>query len=76
MSRMSVFLPVAAMLYLAMLIACDAQGQPVVTIPPEQVREIAEAVAQEGVEIPDAADIAPAVQATLTSCHKSTANNH
>ncbi|MDE2780941.1 MAG: hypothetical protein OXI91_14875 [Chloroflexota bacterium] len=70
MSRLPILLPAVAVLYLTLLIACDAQGQPVVTIAPEQVQEIATAVAREGVEIPDASSLAPAVQATLTAAEQ------
>ena len=70
MSRLSLLIPAVAILYLSLLVACDSQGQPVVTIPPEQVREIATVVAQEGIVVPDASSMEQAIQATLTAAEQ------
>ena len=55
MQRLTLSLFAMLPVFLIPLLACDAQGTPQVTIPPEQVQDLATIAAQAGVEVPDPA---------------------
>ena len=57
MQRLTLSLFAMLLVFLIPLLACDAQGTPQVTIPPEQVQDLATIAAQAGVEVPDPATV-------------------
>ena len=57
MQRLTLSLFAILLVFLIPLLACDAQGTPQVTIPPEQVQDLATIAAQAGVEVPDPATV-------------------